>query len=88
LGLDCAHKPLPKHSVFALESRDNQLFFGTEVLVERNASDAGLLKNRIHAHRVKTGFTEHSLRGEKMIALSNGNTIKYTIRSTTYSIVL
>src|SRR5580765_836392 len=74
-GLDCAHEPLPKHSVFALESRNNQVLFGTEVLVEGHASDAGLLKNCIDAYRVKTGFTEHPLcNSKKMLPLSNGHT--------------
>lgn len=83
LGLDGARKPLPKHSVLALESRNDQVFFGTEVLVERHASDAGLLKNRIDTHRVKADFTEHSLcDGEKMVTLSNGHCPKYTIWST------
>src|SRR5262249_2753969 len=58
LGLDCAHQPLSKHFVFALERRDNQVFFGTEVLIKRHASDAGLLNNRVDAYRVKADFTE------------------------------
>src|SRR4051794_36134184 len=78
-GLDCPDKPLSKHGVFAPESCDDQVFFGTEVLVESHASDAGLLEDGIDAYRVKTNLTEHLLcDSEKMIALSDGHTQVYS----------